>query len=196
MAELDVGTILGKLSESADPAMFQYFRRLSKKTLLINDEINSATVEWAIMPLLEWDNDGTGEKITIYINTPGGEVYTGGVLCNVIENLKTPTDVIVLGYAYSMGSLILMAGYNNPNVTTKCYKFSTALIHDGNAYVQGTGGQVKDFFNFNQKYEEKIKAYILSHTQITPDEYEMMDRKEFYMTSEEMLKYGLVKEIL
>jgi len=193
---LDITDLLVKLSSSADPIMYQYFKNLQNRTLIFNQEVDSSIVELAVLPLLEWDNDGSGKEITIIANSPGGEVYNGLVLCNVIEKLKTPTTIIGLGYMYSMGSLIMMAGYNNPNVKRKCYEFSTSLIHDGNAFVQGTGGQVKDFFNFNNKYEEKIKNYILSHTKITPAEYETMDRKEWYMTSNEMLNYGLVDEII
>lgn len=193
---IDITDILGKMSSTADPLMYQYFKGLKNRTIVLNQEIDSTIIETAVIPLLEWDNDGTGEKITIIANTPGGEVYNGLVFCNVIQKLKTPTQIIGLGYMYSMGSLILMAGFNNPNVERVCYEFSTSLIHDGSSFVQGTGGQVKDFFNFNTKYEAKIKNYILANTKITPEEYETMDRKEWYMTSEEMLKYGIVDRII
>ena len=142
------------------------------------------------------DNDGTGKKITIYINTNGGSVYDGLCLCNIIEGLKTKTEIIVLGYAYSMGSIILMSGKNNPNVTRKCYPFSTALIHGGSAYVGGTASQVKDYFKFNEKFEKRIADFIVSHTNLTEDDYAAIERYEAYMDSDEMLEKGLVDEII
>ena len=123
------------------------------------------------MPLLQMDNDGSGEKITIYINTNGGSVYDGLCLCNIIENLKSPTEIIVLGYAYSMGSIILMSGRNNPNVVRKCYPFSTALIHGGSSYIGGTSSQVKDYFKFSEKFEKRIADFIISHTNLSEDDY-------------------------
>ena len=174
----------------------EYKKLLSERKILINDIISENTMEKVIMPLLRMDNDGSGKKITIYINTNGGSVYDGLVLCNIIEKLKTQTDVIVLGYAYSMGAIILMSGKNNPNVTRKCYPFSTALIHGGSTYVSGSSSQVKDYFKFNERFEKRIADFIVSHTTLTEDDYAAIERYEAYMDSDEMLEKGVVDEII
>ena len=174
----------------------EYSRLLKERKILINDIISENTIEKVVMPLLRMDNDGSGEKITIYINTNGGSVYDGLVLCDIIEQLKTETEVIVLGYAYSMGSIILMSGKNNPNVIRKCYPFSTALIHGGSAYISGSSSQVKDYFKFNEKFEKRIADFIVSHTNLTEDDYAAIERYEAYMDSDEMLEKGLVDEII
>lgn len=174
----------------------EYARLLEERKILINDIISENTIEKVVMPLLRMDNDGSGKKITIYINTNGGSVYDGLVLCDIIEQLKTETEVIVLGYAYSMGSIILMSGKNNPNVTRKCYPFSTALIHGGSAYISGSSSQVKDYFKFNEKFEKRIADFIVSHTNLTEDDYVAIERYEAYMDSDEMLEKGLVDEII
>ena len=174
----------------------EYNRLLEERKILINDIISENTIEKVVMPLLRMDNDGSGKKITIYINTNGGSVYDGLVLCDIIEHLKTETEVIVLGYAYSMGSIILMSGKNNPNVIRKCYPFSTALIHGGSAYISGSSSQVKDYFKFNEKFEKRIADFIVSHTNLTEDDYAAIERYEAYMDSDEMLEKGLVDEII
>lgn len=174
----------------------EYNRLLEERKILINDIISENTIEKVVMPLLRMDNDGSGKKITIYINTNGGSVYDGLVLCDIIEQLKTETEVIVLGYAYSMGSIILMSGKNNPNVTRKCFPFSTALIHGGSAYISGSSSQVKDYFKFNEKFEKRIADFIVSHTNLTEDDYAAIERYEAYMDSDEMLEKGLVDEII
>lgn len=174
----------------------EHKKLLSERKILINDIISENTMEKVVMPLLRMDNDGSGDKITIYLNTNGGSVYDGLVLCNIIENLKTDTDVIVLGYAYSMGSIILMSGKNNPHVRRKCFPFSTALIHGGSSYVSGTSSQVKDYFKFNEKFEKRITDFIVSHTNISAEDYVAIERYEAYMDSSEMLEKGLVDEII
>lgn len=188
--------IIELTSDTCNPILHQYYRHLKKRTILINDAITQDIIEMAVLPLLEMDNDGSGEEINIILNTVGGQVYNGLALCDVIEKLKNKTTITVLSYAFSMGSLILMSAFNNPNVTTKCLRFTTALIHGGNQYLEGTASQVKDYFKFNEKYEEKIKEFILSHSKITEKEYKKLERTEWYMTSEDMLKYGLVDEII
>lgn len=182
--------------EETDIINNQYENLLKNRIILINDVISELTIDKIVMPLLQMDNDGTGKKITIYINSNGGSVYDGLVLCNIIEQLKTPTDVIVLGYAYSMGSIILMSGKNNPNVVRKCYPFSTALIHGGSAYIGGTSSQVKDYFKFNEKFEKRIADFIITHTNLSEDNYAAIERYEVYIDSDEMLEKGLVDEII
>ena len=179
-----------------DPVQYQYYLGLQNRTVLINMSIDASVTETVMLPLLQMDNDGTNEPIKIIITTPGGSLYDGIVVCDIIDNLKCPTEVIVLNYAYSMGSLMLMAGYNNPNVVKKCYKHSTALIHGGSLYFEGNASNVKDQYKFNEEFEQKIKDYTLSHSKITEEEYDKHSKQEWYMTSDDMLKYGLVDEVI
>ena len=77
------------LIEENEIICHQYEELLKKRIILINDIISDLTVDKVVMPLLQMDNDGTGKKITIYLNTNGGSVYDGLSLCNIIERLKT-----------------------------------------------------------------------------------------------------------
>lgn len=175
---------------------YQYYHMLSQRKILINEPIDPRVIENVYIPLLEFDNDGTGEPIEIILNTPGGNVLDGMALCDIIDHLKTPTTITVLTYAYSMGAIILMAGANNPNVHKRCYKHSTAMIHAGQVQLQGNAPNVKDQYGFSQKFEELIRDYTISHTNITNEEYDRMERYEVYMTSDVMLEKGLVDEII
>jgi len=178
------------------PTVYQYYKNLQNRTIIINEAITSDIVELVMLPLIEMDNDGTNEPITIRLSTVGGSLFDGITLCDIIDNLKTPTTIIVQTYAYSMGGIILMAGYNNPNVRKVCYKHSTALLHAGSTYLEGNSTAVKDQFHFNQKFEQKLKDYTLSHSKITENEYDAMERYEWYMDSDTMLEKGLVDEVM
>lgn len=179
-----------------DPILYQYYKNLKERRIIINEQIDSEIVELVIIPLLKMDNDGTNKPIEIVLNTVGGSIFDGMPLCDVIDNLKCKTTITVITYAYSMGSIILSAGFNNPNVTKRCYKHSTALLHAGSSYLEGNSMSVKDQFHFYQKYEDMIKEYTLSHSKITEEEYNKMERYEWYMTSDTMLEKGLVDEII
>lgn len=194
-AYIDLTNILSNPTELS-PCAYQYYKNLLKRTIVFNEDVAGDIMEKFTLPLLEWDNDGTGEPITIYLTSVGGSLFDGITLCDIIDNLKTPTTIIVVSYAYSMGGLICMAGYNNPNVTKKCYKHSTALIHSGSTYLEGNTNAVKDQFKFHEKFEQKIKDYVLSHTKFTAKEYAKIERQEYYMVAEEMLEKGMVDEII
>ena len=193
--EINLDELLSNPTEMS-PATYQYYKNLKNRTIIINEQITADIVESVMIPLLEMDNDGTGKPITILLSTVGGSLFDGITLCDIIDNLKSPTTIKVMTYAYSMGGIILMSGYNNPNDKKVCYKHSTALLHSGSTYLEGNSSSVKDQFHFNQEFEEKIKNFTLTHSKISEEEYNKMERYEWYMSSETMLDKGLVQEIL
>lgn len=193
--EISLDELLANPTELS-PITYQYYKGLQNRTVIINEQITSDIVETAILPLIEMDNDGTGKPITIRLSTVGGSLFDGITLCDIIDHLKTKTTIIVQTYAYSMGGIILMAGYNNPNVKKVCYKHSTALLHAGSTYLEGNSTSVKDQFHFHERFEKKLKEFTLTHSKITEEEYDAMERYEYYMDSDTMLEKGLVDEIL
>ena len=179
-----------------DTILYQYYRNLCKRKIVINEQIGDGLLESAVLPFMEMDNDGSGKPIEIIISTVGGDIYNGFNLVDQIERAKSPVTIRVMAMAASMGFLIAMAGKNNPNVKTVCYPFSVGLLHSGSTYMSGTSHAVKDTFDFSQHYEEKIKDYILTHTNIDEDLYEKVERKEYWMDAEEMKRLGIVDEII
>ena len=179
-----------------DPIIYQYYKNLLNRKIIINEQIGDGLLETAILPFIEMNEDSTGNPIEIIITTPGGEIYSGFNFVDQIENSKVPVTIHIMSMAASMGFLIAMAGKNNPNVKTVCHPFSVGLLHSGSQYMEGSVHAVKDTFNFSQHYEEKIKKYILSHSKIDEDLYEKVERKEYWMDADEMLRLGIVDEII
>ena len=175
---------------------YQYYKNLEKRRIIINEDISDTLLETAILPLIDMDNDGSGKPITIILDTAGGNVYTGFNLIDHIEKVKTPLTIYIMSMAASMGLHIAMAGHNNPNVKTVCHPFSVGLLHSGSESVSGTTHAVRDLFNFSQKYEEKIKQYVLSHSNIDENMYEKVYRQELWLDADEMLRLGIVDEII
>lgn len=178
------------------PVTYQYYSGLQKRRIILNEGIEADIVERVIIPLLDMDSDGSGKPIEIILSTPGGSSFDSLILCNIIDNLKTPTTIRVMGYAFSMGGLFLCAGYDNPNVKKVCYPFSSALLHAGFIGIEGNASVVKDTLKFNDEMNEKIRSYVLTHSKISEEEYSRMERYEWYMGAEKMLELGLVDEIL
>lgn len=179
-----------------DPVLYQYYKGLCKRKIIINEQIGDCLLESAIIPFMEMDNDGTNDPIEIILSTIGGEIYSGFNFVDQIEKAKSPVTIHIMSMAASMGLLIAMAGKSNPNVKTICHPFSVGLLHSGSQYMEGTTHAVRDLFDFSQDYEEKIKEYILSHTNIDEDLYKKVERKEYWMDAQEMKKLGIVDEIV
>lgn len=191
--EMDLNELLNKGS-LPDPTMYQYYKCLSNNTIVINDEISDCLLEYATLPLLQMNEDPDVKEINIVLNTCGGEIYSGFGFAAALEKVTKPTTLRIIGMAASMGALIAMT--KNPNLKVICDRFSVGLIHSGSQYMSGSTHAVRDTFKFSERYEEKIKEYILTHTKIDENMYSEIERQEFWMDAEDMLKYGIVDEII
>ena len=191
------------------PDLYQYYKGLANNRVILAGEIMDDIVENVAIPLLDMikEKEDTREKILkeyplkldpieIIIHSPGGSVYDSMFLANIIDKATVPIKVKILGNALSMGMIIAMAGYNNPNVTKECYGFSIGLIHAGSLKMEGEANVVRDTMEFNDKYSEMMKQYVLSHSKITEEEYEAHNSKQWYLTAEEMLNYGIVDKVI
>ena len=180
-----------------DPIMYQYFNQLlRKRTIVLNAEIDESILETVVLPLKDFEQDTNDVPVKLILNTPGGSVADGLMLCNIIDNYKKPLEIIVPSYSCSMGTIILCSGNKNPNVVKKAYPFSFALFHSGQTYVGGESTSVEDVMNFNKGVDNKIRDYIIANTNITEELYDAHHRKQWYISAEEMLKYGLIDEII
>lgn len=178
---------------------YTYWDNLKKRKIILNDYISDVIVESVIMQILKFNEeddeknllDASRKPITIYLNTGGGQLDIGLVLCNVIQNSKTPVHIIAMGTAASMGSLILMSGKRRI-----AFKYTDILIHDGSMNVGGTTSQVKDLMRFQEEKEKQIKEFVLKNTKITSEKYDEMFRKEWWMTAQTALELGIIDEII
>ena len=191
------------------PDLYQYYKGLANSRVILAGEIMDDIVENVAIPLLDMikEKEDTREKILkgfplklepieIIIHSPGGSVYDSMFLANIIDKTTVPINVKILGNALSMGMIIAMAGYNNSNVTKECYGFSIGLIHAGSLKMEGEANAVRDTMEFNDKYSEMMKQYVLSHSKITEEEYEAHNSKQWYLTAEYMLNYGIVDKLI
>lgn len=184
-------------TQSVDPATYQYFDKLmNQRTIIFNQEVDEQIVERVAIPLLDFEKDNSNDPVTLIFSTVGGSISDSFVLCNIIDTYKKPLNIVVLGYAASMGTIILAAGSKNPNVTRKCYPFTYALLHAGSTAFSGESLTVQDTLEFNRRVDEKVKQFIISHTNVSEDEYMQHERKQWFLDAEDMLKYGFVDEII
>lgn len=180
-----------------DPVMYQYFNHYKNhRTIIFNRAVDDSIVETVILPLLEFENDSNTEPVKLILSTPGGSVSDGLILCNVIDNYKKPLEIYVYGYACSMGTIILCAGNKNPNVKKYCYPFSFGLFHAGYSAVEGESLSVEDQIAFNKKTDNTIRDYVVENTKITAEEYKANERRQWYLSAQEMKEKGLVDIII
>lgn len=181
-----------------DPSSYQYYTQLFKhRTILLNDEITENLVEKVYLPLKEFEEDDSTEPVTLILNSSGGSVSDGFFLAYYISQYSKPLNIIVLGYACSMATLLLAAGGKNENVIRKCYPCSYSLVHDGYiALASAESKTASDIMIFNNQMDERIRQFFLDNTAITAEVYDEHARHQWFLFPDEMKKYNLIDHII
>ena len=180
-----------------NPVSYQYFNHLfNHRTIVFNDGIDKDILEAVILPLKEFENDDSNDPVKMIISTPGGAISEGLVLCNIIDNYSKPLEIYVMGYACSMGTIILAAGNHNPNVKKFCQPFSVALFHSGYTAFEGEALSVEDAMAFNKRVDNRIRDYIVANTKITEEQYRANERRQWYLDAHDMKELGLIDVII
>lgn len=195
--ECDCEDMSGMLNKSLpDPNVLEYYRRLRKREIVWNDDIDDATIDIALY-IKKWNDEDKGKDIKdrkpikIFINSDGGNVDTVLHVIDMIRLSKTPVYTIGMGRVYSAGGLLLMAGSRR-----YIFPHTSCLIHDGSSGAIGSIGKMLDNLEFTKRLEKQIKQYILESTRITEGMYDQNYRRDWFMFSDEMIELGIADEIV
>ena len=174
-----------------------YLKDLKQRKLFLNMDIDQFSVEDIVKHIMQINKEDKGIEpsertpILLYVTSNGGEVDSGFELIDVIMSSQTPVYTINLGYQYSMGFLIGLAGHKR--YATRNAKF---LMHDGSNFVWDSGMKAQDRMDFQKKIEGRIRQYVLSRSKVTDEEYDSKLRVEWYMFADEAKEKGFVDYIL
>ncbi|HHU82416.1 MAG TPA: ATP-dependent Clp endopeptidase proteolytic subunit ClpP [Firmicutes bacterium] len=172
---------------------YDIFSRLLKdRIIFIGGPINDAVANLVIAQLLFLESEDPEKDISIYINSPGGLVYSGLALYDTIQYIKPKVATICMGVAASMAALLLAAGskgkrYALPN--------SRVMIHQplGGAEGQATDIEIQAREIINLR--EITNNLLAKHTGQPLERISRDVDRNFWMNAEEAKKYGLIDEI-
>ena len=134
-----------------------YIKDLQQRKLFLTTEIAQETVGDIVRHIMQFNAEDRGvevikrKPILLYITSNGGGVGAGFELIDVIQNSVTPVYTINLGYQYSMGFLIGLAGHKR--FATPNAKF---LMHDGSNFIWNSGAKAQDQMEFQKRVEDRI----------------------------------------
>lgn len=157
--------------------------------IINEDSVNSLILQLRYLERLDPD-----EEITIYINSPGGEVSSGLALYDVMKAIRCPKRTVCVGLAASMGAILFAAGDQREMLA-----HSRVMIHDpliaGNG-IKGSAiyldAQVKDLMNTRAI----IAGILAEHTHRTVEEVLEKTAKDTYFYAEEAVAFGLADKIV
>lgn len=133
------------------------------------------------------------KDIQIYLNTPGGSVYAGLGIYDTMQYIASDVATICTGMAASMGAIILCAGA--PGKRT-ALKHSRILIHQPMGGAEGQASDIEITAREIQKLKKELYEIIAGHSGQNYDKVWKDADRDYWMTSEEAKKYGMIDEVL
>jgi ATP-dependent Clp protease protease subunit len=170
-----------------------YSRLLKDRIVFLDGEINDITADLTVAQLLFLDGQDSEKDVNLYINSPGGSVTAGLAIYDTMQYLKSDIHTICIGQAASMAALILTAG--SPGKRT-ALPSSRVLIHQPWGGAQGQamdiGIQAREILRL-----KKITIECFArHTNKTAEQIAADMERDFFLSAEDALAYGIVDKIL
>lgn len=133
------------------------------------------------------------KDIQIYLNSPGGSVYAGLGIYDTMQYISPDVSTLCTGMAASMGAVLLCAGENGKR---SALRHSRVMIHQPMGGAQGQASDIEITAKEILKLRDELYAIIAEHSGKTPEQVHEDSDRDFWMTAEEALKYGMIDEVL
>jgi ATP-dependent Clp protease, protease subunit len=170
-----------------------YSRLLNERIIFLGSPIDDMVANLIVAQLLHLESEDPDKDISIYINCPGGSIYSGLAIYDTMQFIKPQVSTMCVGIAMSMGSLLLMAGakgkrFSLPN--------SRILIHQPSAGFEGQSTDIeihaREILNIRKRTDE----LYAKHTGQTEEQvHKDMERDRFFKP-DQAVEYGLIDRVI
>jgi ATP-dependent Clp protease protease subunit len=170
-----------------------YSRLLNERIIFLGTPIDDQVANLVVAQLLHLESEDPEKDISIYINSPGGSIYSGLAIYDTMNFVKPDIATMCVGVAMSMGSLLLAGGTKGKRAVLPN---SRILIHQPSAGFEGQSTDIEIHAREILKVRERIDEIYAQHTGLSQEQVrEDMERDRFF-TAEQAVEYGLVDRIL
>jgi len=170
-----------------------YSRLLKDRIVFLGDTVDDGVANTIIAQLLFLESQDKEKDIKLYINSPGGSVTAGLAIYDTIQYIKPDVSTICVGLAASMAATLLAAG-------TKGKRFSLPnseiLIHQVMGGAEGQAIDIKIRAERILRIRDRLNEILSKHTGQAREKIEKDTDRDYFMTADEALKYGIVDKII
>ncbi len=171
-----------------------FSRLLKERIIFIGGQVEDHMASLVVAQMLFLESEDPDKSVTLYINSPGGSVTAGMAIYDTMQLIKPEVKTFCVGLAASMGALLLTAGtkgkrYALPNCRV--------LIHQPMSY--GIGGQATDIDIQAREIlrtRERLNEILSFHTNQSLENVRRDTERDYWMSPEEAVEYGLVDEVI
>lgn len=170
-----------------------YSRLLKDFIVFVTGPIDMGVANTFIAQLLFLESQDPDKDISVYINSPGGEVYAGIAMYDTIKHIKNDVVTINVGLAASAGALILSAGTNGKRYALPG---SHTMIHQVIGGVEGQASDVEITAKHMVKLRDQYAEAIAKETKQKLDKVKSDMDRDYWMDANESIKYGIIDKIM
>ena len=166
---------------------------LANRIILLTEPINDETAAAITSQLLYLEAENSDEPITIYINSPGGNISSGFAIYDVMNKIKCPVHTMVMGIAASMAAFILCSGsrgsrYALPN--------ASIMIHQPKGAIEGQAADVEIYAKRLVDLRQELYKIMAKNTGMSYEEMAYACERDNYLTPKKALEMGFIDKII
>ena len=170
-----------------------FSRLLKERIVFLGTGVDDVVANLTIAQLLFLESEDPAKDIYLYINSPGGIITSGLAIYDTMQYVKPEVATICIGQAASMGAVLLAGGAKGKRYALP---HARVLIHQPLGGVQGQATDIDIQAREILRMREEINTIFTNHTGQDMERIRQDTERDFFMTAEQALKYGIIDQIV
>ena len=170
-----------------------YSRLLNERIIFLGTPVDDQIANLIVAQLLHLESADPDKDISIYINTPGGSIYSGLAIYDTMQFIKPDVQTICVGIAMSMGSLLLAGGAKGKRFALPN---SRILMHQPSAGFEGQASDIEIAAREVLKTRERVDAIYADHTGRPVEQVHVDMERDRFFKADEAVEYGLIDRVI
>ncbi len=170
-----------------------YSRLLRERIIFLGTDVSDASANLIVAQMLYLESDDPEKDIFLYINSPGGSVYSGMAIYDTMQHIQPDVSTICVGLAASMGAFLLAAGAKGKRMALP---HARIMIHQPLGGAQGQATDIEIQAKEILYIKENLNGLLVHHTGQPIERIEQDTDRDFFMSPEEAREYGLVDRVV
>ena len=166
---------------------------LRDRIVFIGTPINDDIANHIVAQLLYLESQDPERDIFVYVNSPGGSITAGMAIYDTMQYIRPPLNTICIGQAASMGAVLLAAGTKGKR---RILPHARVLIHQPLGGAQGQASDIEIQAKEIGRMRRELNDILVKHTGQGYDRVHKDTDRDYIMTAEEAVNYGIVDEII
>src|SRR5204863_2255771 len=170
-----------------------YSRLLNERIIFLGTPVDDQIANLIVAQLLHLESDDPDKDISVYINSPGGALYSGLAIYDTMQFIKPDVQTICVGIAMSMGALLLAGGAHGKRMALPNAKI---LIHQVSSSFQGQATDIEIHAQEIIGVRRRLDEIIANHTGQDLDKVRGDTERDYFMSAEEAKDYGIIDRVI